>query len=119
MYTIQSQTSPRQYEPLFGRNVSIPVRAGFDIDAHIVRPDAPGRFPAIVSIHPFENDRQFEPIIPKAINSQDVVLEGGDFNFYVRRGYVIVMCNARGTGRSGGEFEHMGNGLIEDYYDVI
>ncbi len=119
MYSTRWQTSKRQYGVLMERNVSIPVSAGFTIDCHIVRPDAPGKFPAIASIHPFDNDRQFEPKMPKAISSADVVLEGGDPNFYVRRGYVMVMCNARGTGRSGGVFEHMGDPIIKDFYDVI
>jgi predicted acyl esterase len=119
MFTTRWATSPREHGVVFERNVSIPVRAGFNIDCHIVRPDGPGRFPVIVSIHPFDNDRQFEPAMPKAINSPDVVLEGGDYNFYVRRGYVMLMANCRGTGRSGGTFEHMGNGINEDFYDVI
>lgn len=119
MYTLKGHTSPRQYGVRFERNVSIPVSAGFNIDCHIVRPDGPGRFPVIASIHPFDNDGQFVAKMPKAINSGDVVFEGGDPNFYVRRGYVILMANCRGTGRSGGVFDHMGNGISRDFYDVI
>ena len=65
MYSTRWQTSKRQYGVRMERNVSIPVRAGFTLDCHIARPDAPGKFPAIVSIHPFDNDRQFEPMMPK------------------------------------------------------
>jgi predicted acyl esterase len=119
MFSTRWATSAREHGVVMERNVAIPVRAGFTIDCHIVRPDGPGRFPVIASIHPFDNDRQFEPAMPKAINSPDVVLEGGDPNFYVRRGYVILMANCRGTGRSGGTFEHMGDGINEDFYDVI
>lgn len=72
MLSTRWQTSKRQYGVRLERNVSIPVSAGFTIDCHIARPDAPGRFPAIASIHPFDNDRQFESMMPKAINSPDV-----------------------------------------------
>jgi uncharacterized protein len=119
MLSTRWETSKRRFKPVHERNVAIPVRAGITIDCRIVRPDTPGRFPVIASMHPFDNDRQFEPKMPKAINPADVALEGGDFNFYVRRGYVMLMANCRGTGRSGGTFDHMGDGMIEDFYDVI
>lgn len=119
MFSTRWETSKRRYGVKFERNVPVPVRAGFTLDCHIVRPDAPGQFPVIASIHPFDNDGQFEPKMPKAINSTDVVFEGGDPNFYVRRGYIVVMANCRGTGKSGGVFNHMGDGINEDFYDLI
>jgi len=119
MLSTKWETSKRRYEPIRERHVTIPVRAGFTIDCEIVRPDSKERFPAIVSMHPFPNDQQFEPMMPKAINPQAVTIEGGDYNFYVRRGYVMVMANCRGTGQSGGTFSHMDDGMIEDLYDVI
>ena len=97
MFSKTWETSKRQYEPVLERNVAIPVRAGFTIDCNIARPDSDGKFPAIVSIHPFYNEPQFEPMMPRAINPQTVTIEGGDYNFYVRRGYVMVMTNCRGT----------------------
>ena len=119
MFSKTWETSKRQHQPVLERNVAIPVRAGFTIDCTIARPDANGKFPAIVSMHPFYNEPQFEPMMPRAINPQTVTIEGGDYNFYVRRGYVMVMANCRGTGRSGGTFVHMGDGMTEDLYDVI
>ena len=119
MFSKAWQTSKRQYEPVLERNVAIPVRAGFTIDCTIARPDSNKKFPAIVSMHPFHNEQQFEPLMPRAINPQIVTIEGGDYNFYVRRGYVMVMANCRGTGQSGGTFVHMGDGMTEDLYDLI
>jgi len=119
MYRLNGATSPRKYKPIIERNVKIPVRAGFEIDCHIARPEGDGQFPVIASIHPFDNEGQFKGSMPKAINSDDVAYEAGDFNFYVRRGYVFLSANCRGIGESGGVFDNMGNGIIEDFYDVI
>lgn len=32
-------------------------------------------------------------------------LEAGDPNFFIRRGYVQVVANSRGTGKSGGTYD--------------
>ena len=68
MFSTKWETSKRQYEPIRQRNVVIPVRAGFTIDCDIVRPNAKEKFPVIVTIHPLNNDAQFEPMMPEAIN---------------------------------------------------
>jgi len=113
------QTSKRQYQVLAERDVAIPVSAGFTIDCDIFRPDAPGRFPAILCFFPFDKSIQSRPMMPVAVCPQLVMCEGGDYNFYVRRGYVQIFANVRGTGRSGGFFDHLGDGTIRDIYDVI
>jgi hypothetical protein len=46
-------------------------------------------------------------------------MEAGDFNFYVRRGYVHVIANVRGSGKSEGLYECLGSGEIQDIYDAI
>jgi predicted acyl esterase len=112
-------TSKRQYDIVHDRNVAIPVRAGFTLDGDILRPDATARFPVILCLFPFDKDKQLHPYKPAAISPELVAAEGGDFNFYVRRGYVQAFVNLRGTGKSGGVFDHMSPGTIEDIYDAI
>lgn len=119
MLSKQWTTSKRQYQIIHERNVSIPVRAGFTLDADIVRPDSAERFPAILCLFPFDKAKQTKSFKPGAICSELVSLEGGDINFYVRRGYVQVFVNVRGTGSSGGIYDHMSPGTIEDIYDAI
>jgi uncharacterized protein len=119
MFSTKWETSKRQYDIIAERNVAIPVRAGFNIDCDLFRPDANEKFPAILCFFPFTKKEQTEPKIPVAVCPELVSLEGGDINFYVRRGYVQVFANVRGTGQSGGEFDHLGDGTIEDMYDVI
>ncbi len=119
MFSTKWETSKRQYGIIHEQNVAIPVRAGFTIDCDILRPDSREKFPTILCLSPFSKENQIKPMMPVAVCPELVALEGGDFNFYVRRGYAQVFASVRGTGQSGGLFDHLGNGTIEDIYDVI
>ena len=119
MFSKRWTLSQRQYGVIHEKNVAIPVSAGFTIDADIFRPDAPGRFPVILGFFPFSKENMVRPTWPEAISPTNVSNESGDYNFYVKRGYVHVLANVRGTGKSGGLFDHLGKGTIQDIYDVI
>ena len=119
MFSTEWETSRRRYQIIREPNVAVPVRAGFTIDCDIFRPDSEEKFPAILCAFPFYKALQSKPLRPRAINAEWVSVEGGDYHFFVRRGYVQVFANVRGTGLSGGEFDHLGDGTIEDLYDVI
>jgi uncharacterized protein len=119
MFSQTWSTSKRQYDVLHERNASIPVRDGFMLDAEIFRPEAPGRFPVILGAHPYSQADQIAPMMPVGQGGRRGHIEMGDYNFYVRRGYVQVALNLRGTGRSGGLFDHAGPDTIEDVRDTI
>jgi hypothetical protein len=119
MFSTKWQTSKRHYEIIHEPSINVPVRAGFSINCDLFRPDSDEKFPVILCFFPFDMEQQFKPMRPKAINAESVSVEGGDYNFYVRRGYAQAFLNVRGTGLSGGEFDHLGDGTIEDIYDVI
>lgn len=119
MLSTKWETSKRKYDIIHEKNVAIPVRAGFIIDCDIFRPDSNEKFPAILCFFPFSKENQIRSIMPVAVCPELVSIEGGDYNFYVRRGYVQVFANVRGTGNSGGLFDHLGDGTIEDMHDVI
>lgn len=119
MFSTRWQTSKRQYGVLQERDVAVPVSAGFNIDCDILRPDSGGRFPAILCCFPFSKEAQLRATMPVAVCPRLVMCEGGDFNFYVRHGYAQVFANVRGTGRSGGLFDHLGDGAIQDIYELI
>jgi len=71
------------------RAVMIPVRDGTRLSADLIRPDAEGRFPAIVMYHPYRKD--------------DVGRGGlGEHYYFAERGFVSVRLDARGTGTSEG-----------------
>jgi predicted acyl esterase len=119
MLTIRWQTSRRQFGIVHEKDVAIPVRAGFHLNGDVFRPDAPGRFPAILGAHPYSQTDQFAPMMPIGQGGLRGHIEAGDFNFYVRRGYVHAIVNLRGTGASDGVYDHLGNGTVEDVYDAI
>ncbi len=86
------------------RRVEIPLRDGVKLRATLFRPDAPGRFPAIVYRTPYgQEDYAQEPEFPiKA----------------ARRGYLVFLVDVRGRYTSDGEFEAYRNEK-SDGYDVI
>ena len=114
------QTTGREYRNLsqaeFGtrrtNNVGIAVRDGTLLLADLFQPDAEGRFPALLSFSAY----------PRQI--QDVgaplgFIEAGATDFFVPRGYVHVIANARGTGGSGGTWTFLDGQEREDLFDLI
>jgi uncharacterized protein len=114
------QTTGREYrnlsEPSFRirrtNNVGIAVRDGTMLLADLFQPDSDGAFPALVSFSPY----------PRQI--QDVgaplgFIEAGASDFFVPRGYVHLIVNARGTGGSGGVWTMLDGQEREDLYDLV
>jgi putative CocE/NonD family hydrolase len=71
------------------RNVRIPMRDGVRLAADLFRPDAPGRFPALVEYIPYRKDDM-------------TVARHGPHLYFAERGYVGVRLDVRGTGASEG-----------------
>ncbi len=114
------QTTGRDYrnlsEPAFAtrrtNDVEIAVRDGTVLMADLLRPDADGRFPALLSFSPY----------PRQI--QDVgaplgFIEAGASDFFVPRGYVHLIVNARGTGGSGGAWGFFDGQERHDLFDLV
>lgn len=118
MRSTRRETSPRRYGIVEEREVAIPVPAGFDIGCGIFRPAA-GRFPAILCLFAFDKSAQTRSVTPVAVCPLLVMCKDGDYNFCVRRGCAQVFANVRGTGRSGSVFDHLGDGTVQNIYDVM
>ncbi len=114
------QTTGREYsnlsEPSFTirrtNNISVTVRDGTTLLADLFQPDSDGTFPALVSFSPY----------PRQI--QDVgaplgFIEAGASDFFVPRGYVQLIVNARGTSGSGGVWTMLDQRERDDLYDLI
>lgn len=114
------QTTGRQYrnlsEPSFEvrrtNNVGIAVRDGTKLLADLYQPDAGGRFPALIAFSPY----------PRQI--QDVgaplgFIEAGASDFFVPRGYVHLIVNARGTGGSEGAWTLLDPQERNDLHDLV
>ncbi len=118
------RTSPRQYGVTIERDVRVPVGNGISIVADIFRPDAPGKFPVLLTMSPYNRVEQGMEMVPQGFPGNQFnrgLLEVGDFNFYVRRGYVFVIANMRGTWGAGGDFGNLNpdHDSIQDIADTI
>ena len=115
------------YEIRTEKDLFIPMRDKVRLSADIHRPDADGKFPALIAFQPFGKDHEEMALRfpPQARPSHlwDGNLESGNTYYLVSRGYGHVIVDARGTGSSEGEFYGpLGVGEGEegnDLYDVI
>lgn len=129
MFSTSWKTSERKYNVIVRRDAKIPISDGIEINADIFCPDSNERFPAILGMHCYPQEPQTAPIKPNSFSSGTFMhpkeekrrgwLEAGDPNFFVRRGYVHIIANVRGTGKSGGNYEWFGSREVQDVYEVI
>ncbi|WP_395622169.1 CocE/NonD family hydrolase [Sphingomonas daechungensis] len=119
MFGLKWQLSPREHEVVVDRDVKIPMSDGVFISVDIFRPSSPGRYPAIVGVHAYDQAMQSAPSIPREMTFVNAQAEAGDPNFYVRRGYAHVIVNARGTGQSEGVYAHYSPREVDDIVEAI
>lgn len=129
MFSPSWKASARQYNYVVERDVKIEMPDGVKLSADIWRPDTDEKCPAILSFHCYHQDGQSAPMKPVAhsgvsrlaSNSERTngSLEAGDPTFFARRGYIHVICNARGTGKSEGEWHFSGPQEQRDCAETI
>ena len=84
---------------------------GVQLHTELFLPDGEGPWPVILIMSPYNNlDRSLDPTGE---------LETGFREFYVPRGYAIVLTDVRGTGNSEGCMDMMGAKEQQDGYDVV
>lgn len=93
-------------------NVSVPMRDGITLLADVHRPAGRGRHPALIAASPYP--RQIQDLGAPA-----GFIEAGVTDFWVRRGYVHVIANVRGTCGSGGEFGFFDAQERRDMHDLV
>ncbi|BBY16408.1 CocE/NonD family hydrolase [Mycolicibacterium litorale] len=93
-------------------NRAVPMRDGVTLLADVHRPDADGRFPALIAASPYP--RQIQDLGAPA-----GFIEAGVTDFWVPRGYVHVIANMRGTAGSGGDFGFFDAQERRDMYDLV
>jgi putative CocE/NonD family hydrolase len=84
-------------------DVRVPMRDGVELGAKISRPDAEGRFPAIVSYNPY---RRLDDI-KRAPSEHEYTHKNHGSYYFAERGYAVVDYDVRGTGNSGGQSREM------------
>jgi uncharacterized protein len=110
-------------EPRFGttfETLTLEMRDGVEIYLEITRPDADGEFPVILEASPYHgtlSDRDGIRIFPDARDEDGAHI--GMTGYFAPRGYAVVMMGLRGTGRSQGCLDHMGDNDKKDLGEVI
>jgi predicted acyl esterase len=95
------------YKTKSEKDVFIRMRDGVRLASDIYRPDAPGKFPALLAYGPYGKELQglvlsFPPQTrPSPL--WDGCIEAGDTAYIVSRGYGHIIVDKRGTGKSEGE----------------
>jgi putative CocE/NonD family hydrolase len=103
-----SYTRPVQYAAtVTDKDVPITMADGTVLRANVTRPDAPGRFPVLVTQTPYGKDGAV------------ILALGGASDALVQRGYVQVTVDVRGTGASAGAWDSFGPAEQRDGYDVV
>lgn len=127
------------YEPAAGsvsvlRDVPVVVRDGAALRVNVVLPAAGGRFPVLMSAHPYGKDnlparrgrgwrvsvqyrmlRQTGPVRFSALTGW----EAPDPAWWASQGYAVVNCDLRGAGTSEGSASLLSDQEGEDVYDLI
>lgn len=113
----------QEYTLKIDQDISISMRDGIMLSANIYRPDAPGKFPVIVSLGPYGKDNlpaHYDPINDGIIQvSKYAAFETPDPEFWVKQGYVVIAADSRGAGKSDGKLNLLEDKEAEDYYDLI
>jgi len=94
--------SPAKYEVVEERDPDAPMRDGVKLKVDIFRPDAEGRFPAVLQQTPY--------------NKNDQATRAKKF---AARGYVVVNSDSRGRFDSGGDWDPFSAKHKTDGYDLV
>jgi putative CocE/NonD family hydrolase len=100
--------------------IELPAYDGELLYIEVVRPKADGRFPVILEASPYHGtlaDRDGTRIFPGPKNSDGDPI--GLTGYFAPRGYAVVMMDLRGTGRSQGCLDHLGDKDARDLEQVV
>lgn len=111
------------YKMKVEKDVMVKMRDGVQVAVDLYRPDHSGKFPALLSMHPYCKD--MEETVPlgkiiKTFNHEFAAVEAGDHEFWATRGFTHVIADVRGTGKSEGEYYNMCSYEEQrDGYDLV
>ncbi|WKA60219.1 CocE/NonD family hydrolase [Planococcus shenhongbingii] len=114
-------------EMIMEKDVPVKMRDGIILYVNVFRPNKPGKFPAVMSMDPYNKDglppydifRTVWPTLGGIDTSLFTPFESPDPGFWVPNDYVLVKIAARGSSNSEGELYPWTKAETQDYYDVI
>lgn len=105
---------------LIDKDVEVPMRDGARLRADVLRPEDGDKVPAILNLGPYQKDKVWVP--PDNLEEKPNPLMNWETinpEWWVPKGYAAVRVDARGTGRSPGQFEPFSFRESLDFYDAI
>ncbi len=97
--------------------VRVRMRDGVEVAARITRPDAEGRFPAIMSYNPY---RRLTVIKSSTPSEREYNHSRHGSSFFAARGYAAIDFDVRGTGNSGGSSQDIyADDERRDAYEMV
>jgi predicted acyl esterase len=125
----KNQPAAPTYNMRTEKNVMVPARDGVRLAVDIYRPDAPGKFPALLGMSPYGKAIQTLPYpFPQPAPDYtdefktalwDGNIEAGITKEIIARGYAHVIGDLRGSGDSEGENTGDAKQEGQDYHDVV
>ena len=115
------------------KDVAVPMRDGAVLRANVFRPDAPGKFPVLMTLGPYGKDvhlsqfmpeawevlKRRHPEILEASSCKYLVFETPDPEMWAPEGYVVVKVDSRGSGKSAGRLDVNSPAEFRDFHDAI
>ncbi len=98
----------------------VPMHDGIHMYVEVVRPAADGNYPVILEASPYHGtlaDRDGTRILPEPRDEDGAPI--GLTGYFAPRGYAVVMADLRGTGRSEGCLDHLGQNDAKDLKDIV
>lgn len=112
-----------QYHIETEKDVFVPLSDGTRLALNIYRPDARGKFPALLAMGGYGKELQEVLMAPQPLELSPVWdgnIEAGDTTEIVPRGYVHVIGDVRGVGKSEGEYAGMSSTQEgKDGHDIV
>jgi len=112
--------SEQRYALRIDKDVDVPMRDGARLKADVFRPDAAGKFPAILNLGPYQKDKLWT--VPDTLEEKPnpyMNWETVNPEWWVPRGYAAVRVDGRGSGKSPGQCDPWSLAEAIDFYDAI
>lgn len=115
------------------KDVAIKLSDGATLRADVYRPDAPGKYPALMTYGPYGKDSHISqfmrdgwtklkarhPEIVANSTGQHMVFERPDPEVWVPHGYAVIHVDCRGAGRSPGKLDVNSPQEFKDFKEAI
>ena len=133
MATVLEVKHPGTHKVVLDRDVDITMRDGAKLKANVFRPDAPGKYPVVMTFGPYGKDLHFSdhrleswetlvndyPDIFEVSSGKHMVFETPDPEVWVPHGYVTIRVDSRGACKSPGKLDVNSPQEFVDFYDAI